>query len=364
MAKRTERYLEVAEQSVRISSPDKPWFPDAGLTKWDVVQYWLQVAEGAVRGVCGRPMALERFVKGMAEPPFYQKRVPKNRPDYVETVVLKYPSGRSAEEIVVQNLAQLLYVVNLGCFSLHPHAVRKDDLHHPDELRIDLDPVPGVPWSQVRDVALVVREVLHEHELVGWPKTSGKRGLHIWVRIAPQWTFDEVRKAALAVAVEVARRTPDLATAAWWKEERHGVFVDYNQNAKDHTMAAAWSVRPTPQAQVSMPLSWDAVPDSDPTAYTVRTAPGLIADHGDPHAAIDDAVGDLTSLLALREDQERDAPDDDPNRPAPTAGRRTSTKPLIIIGESDDEAAAMAGLERFKSAHPKVVEHLAPHHVL
>lgn len=364
MAKRTERFLDVDGESVRISSPDKPWFPDAGLTKFDVVEYWLQVAEGAVRGVAGRPMALERFVKGMAEPPFYQKRVPKKRPAYVETVVLRYPSGRSAEEIVVNKLAQLLYVVNLGCFALHPHAVRATDIHHPDELRIDLDPVPGVAWPQVRQVATVVRDVLTEHGLVGWPKTSGKRGLHIWVRIAPQWTFEEVRKAALAVAVEVAARAPDLATAAWWKEERHGVFVDYNQNAKDHTMAAAWSVRPTPQAQVSMPLTWDRLPDARPEDFTVRTVPALVAEHGDPHAGIDEAIGDLTSLLALRAEQVAASPDADPDRPAPTDGRRTPNKPLITIGESPEEAAVLAGLARFKAAHPEVASHLAPHHVL
>lgn len=356
----SERFLDVDGRRVRISSPDKPWFPDAGLTKLDVVEYWLKVAEGAVRGVYGRPMALERFVKGMAEPPFYQKRVPKKRPDYIETVVLKYPSGRSAEEIVVRELSQLLYVVNLGCFALHPHAVRADDIHHPDELRIDLDPVAGVEWPQVRDVGAVVREVLVEHGLVGWPKTSGKRGLHIWVRIAPRWTFEEVRKAALAVAVEVARRVPGLATAAWWKEERHGVFVDYNQNAKDHTMAAAWSVRPTPNAQVSMPLTWDQLADSDPSLYTVRTAPGLAPT--DPHAGIDEAVGDLDSLLALRDAQEAESPDEE--RPAPTDGRRTPSRPLITIGESPDEEAALAGLRRFEERHPEVFEHLAPHHVL
>jgi len=361
MAKRGERRLDIDGHSVRISSPDKPWFPDAGLTKFDVVEYWLAVAPGAVRGVSGRPMALERFVKGMAEPPFYQKRVPKSRPDWIDTVVLRYPSGRSAEEVVVRNLAQLLYVVNLGCFALHPHAVRADDLDHPDELRIDLDPVPGVTWSQVRDVGQVVREVLEAHGLVGWPKTSGKRGLHVWARIEPRWTFDDVRRAALAVAVEVASRVPELATAAWWKEERHGVFVDYNQNARDHTMAAAWSVRPTPNAQVSMPLTWDQLPTCDPSDFTVKTAPEIAAG-GDPHAGIDAAGGDLASLLALREAQEAESPD--PERAAPTDGRRTPSKPLITIGESADEDEAMAGLRRWRTRYPEVAAMLAPHHVL
>ncbi len=360
MGSRTERFLDVDGGTVRISSPDKPWFPDVGLRKSDVVEYWTKVAEGAVRGVAGRPMALERFVKGVSEPPFYQKRAPKKRPDFVETVVLRYPSGRSAEEIVVRNTAQLLYVVNLGCFSLHPHAVRAEDLHHPDELRIDLDPVPGVEWGQVRDVGQVVREVLEEHGLTGWPKTSGKRGLHVWVRIAPRWSFEDVRRAALAVALEVARRVPDLATAAWWKEERHGVFVDYNQNARDHTMAAAWSVRPTPNAQVSMPLTWAQLTTASPSDFTVQTVPDLVK--SDPHAGIDEAVGALDSLLELREAQE--AEDPEVERAAPTDGRRTPTRPLLTIGESGDEAAAMAGLDRWRLRHPEVVAHLAPHHVL
>lgn len=354
MAKKSETLLEVDGGPARISSPDKLWFPEVGLTKLDVARYWISLGEAAVRGVRGRPMAMERFVKGLAEPPFYQKRAPKNRPDWVEVATLRYPSGRTADEVVVRDLRQLLWVVNLGCFSLHPHAVRAADLHHPDELRIDLDPVPGVPWSQVREVAGVVRGVLEEHGLVGWPKTSGKRGLHIWVRIEPRWGFDEVRRAALAVARRVEADAPRLATSAWWKEDRQGVFVDYNQNAKDHTMAAAWSVRPTPNAQVSMPLPWDAVAEAEPARFTVATVPGLFAETGDPHAGIDDAVGSLDRLLALADEQ--DAEQGPPSR--------RGTRPVLVIAESGDEAAALAGLERWKARYPEVAAQLAPHHVL
>ncbi len=359
MAKRKETHLDIDGRQVRISSPDKPWFPDAGLSKLDVVEYWVALGAAAVRGVAGRPMAMERFPKGFGEPPFYQKRVPKSRPDWVEVATLRYPSGRTADEVVVRDLAKLLWVVNLGCFALHPHAVRADDLHHPDELRIDLDPVPGVPWSQVRDVALVTRDVLEAHELVGWPKTSGKRGLHIWVRIAPRWSFDEVRRAALAVARAVEEAMPGLATSAWWKEEREGVFVDYNQNAKDHTMAATWSVRPTPLAQVSMPLRWAEVPTAEPARFTVRTVPDLVRESGDPHAGIDDAVGSLDALLARADEQ--DARLGPP--PKRATGNRPS-KPLLVIAESEDEGAALAGLERWKARYPDVAAQLAPHHVL
>ncbi|MBX2800227.1 MAG: DNA polymerase domain-containing protein [Myxococcales bacterium] len=365
MPKKTETFIEVAGREVRISSPDKPWFPDLGLTKLDVVEYWRSLGDAALRGVRGRPMAMERFVKGVGEPPFFQKRAPKRRPDWIDVVTLKYPSRRTADEVVVTDLAQLLWVVNLGCLTLHPHPIRATDLEHPDELRIDLDPIPGVPWSEVRDVAMVTRDVLQEHGLVGWPKTSGKRGLHIWVRIHPRWPFKDVRRAALAVAREVEARMPERATSAWWKEERRGVFVDYNQNAKDRTTAAAWSVRPTPTATVSMPLLWEEVPDCDPIRHNVATAPARLQELGDPHAGIDEAVGDLTSLLALAGAQEARGPQErQAVATVATDGRRQSTKPMITIGESEDEAEALAGLQRWKERHSEVAALLEPHHVL
>lgn len=354
MAKKTHTILDVDGEPVRVSSPDKVWFPAAGLTKLDVIRYWVAVGDAAVRGVAGRPMALERFVKGLAEPPFYQKRAPKHRPDWIEVATLRYPSGRTADEVVVRTLPQLLWVVNLGCFSLHPHPTGAEDLHHPDELRIDLDPVPGVPWTQVRQVADVVRGVLDEQGLVGWPKTSGKRGLHVWVRIAPRWSFDDVRRAALAVARRVEAEAPRLATSAWWKEDRHGVFVDYNQNAKDHTMAAAWSVRPTDNAQVSMPLAWEQIADAEPSDFTVETAPGLLAAHGDPHREIDAAVGELDGLLSLADAQDSEI--------GPVS--RRTRPPTLVIAESEDADAARAGLERWRARHPDVFARLEPRHVL
>ena len=258
MASRKE-LITVAGREVTISNPDKVYFPEAGYTKRDLVAYYLAVADGALRGVAGRPMALKRFVEGAAGDFFFQKRAPTSRPEWIETVELSFPSGRTADEVVVRDAAQLLWVVNLGCIDLNPHPVRAEDLDHPDELRVDLDPVPGVPWDHIRQVALVTREALADLGLVGWPKTSGSRGIHINVRIKPEWTFPEVRRAALALARDVERRVPALATSKWWKEERHGVFLDYNQNAKDRTVASAYSVRPTPDARVSAPLTWDEV---------------------------------------------------------------------------------------------------------
>src|ERR687891_972654 len=272
MAAREEK-LDVAGREVTITNPDKVFFPRIGLTKLDLVRYYLDVADGAVRGVAGRPMALKRYVNGAEGEFFFQKRAPESRPDWVEVVELAFPSGRTAHEVVVRDAAQLAWVINLGCIDLNPHPVRADDLDHPDELRVDLDPVPGVPWSQVREVALVTHEALAGVGLVGWPKTSGSRGIHINVRIERRWSFDEVRRAALALARDVERRAPELATSKWWKEERHGVFLDYNQNAKDRTVASAYSVRPTPDARVSMPLRWDEFFASDPRDYTLRTVP-------------------------------------------------------------------------------------------
>lgn len=291
--------LEVDGHAVTISNPDKVFFPSLGKTKLDLVRYFLAVAPGAIRGVRDRPMILKRFVDGAAKEPFYQKRAPQNVPEFVRTCLIHFPSGRSADEVVVDNAATLLWVVNLGCMDLNPWPVRSDDTDHPDELRVDLDPTPEADWGMVRDVAMVVKEVLQDHGLVGWPKTSGNRGIHINVRIERQWSFTMVRRAALALAREVERRVPKLATTAWWKEERHGVFVDFNQNARDRTVASAYSVRPTPDARVSTPLRWDEVPTVNPAAFTMDTVPARYAEIGDPSEGIDEAVGSLESLLAL-----------------------------------------------------------------
>ncbi|MGZ6124477.1 MAG: non-homologous end-joining DNA ligase [Myxococcales bacterium] len=291
--------LQIEGREVAISNPDKVFFPQRGHTKLDLVRYYLAVAPGALRGAGGRPMALKRYVNGAEGEFFFQKRAPEARPLWVETVELKFPSGRTAREVVLRDAAQLAWIVNLGCIDLHPHPVRADDLDHPDELRVDLDPVPGVPWGQVREVALLARAVLREHGLDGWPKTSGSRGIHLNVRIERRWTFPEVRAAALALAREVERRAPALATSKWWKEERHGVFLDYNQNAKDRTVASAYSVRPTPDARVSTPLTWEEVPSVDPAEFTLSTVPERFARIGDPHAGIDAQAGSLESLLEL-----------------------------------------------------------------
>ena len=327
--------LQIEGREIAISNPDKVFFPQSGYTKLDLVRYYLAVADGALRGAGGRPMALKRYVNGIEGEFFYQKRAPETRPLWMEVVELKFPSGRSAREFVLRDPAQLAWIINLGCIDLHPHPVRADDLEHPDELRVDLDPVPGVPWPQVREVALLAREVLREHGLTGWPKTSGSRGMHINVRLERRWTFQEVRAAALALAREVEQRAPSLATSKWWKEERHGVFLDYNQNAKDRTVASAYSVRPTPDARVSTPLSWDEVPSVDPAAFTVATVPERFARIGDPHAGIDAQPGSLESLLDLSARQkgegQGDAPwpphyakqDDEPPRVQPSKRRKS-----------------------------------------
>jgi bifunctional non-homologous end joining protein LigD len=291
--------IEVSGRTVAVSHPDKVYFPRTGHTKLDLVRYYLSVAEGALRGVDGRPMVLKRFVNGADGEAFFQKRAPTSRPDWLETIVLKFPSGRTAEELVVREAAGLAWVANLGCIDLNPHPVRADDLEHPDELRVDLDPVPGVEWAQIVRVALVAREVLADYGLTGWPKTSGSRGIHIYSRIEPRWTFAQVRSAAVALAREIERRAPQDATARWWKEERHGVFVDYNQNAKDRTVASAYSVRPTPDARVSAPLTWDEVPDCDPAEFTIDTMPERFARLGDVGAGIDESAGSLAALLEL-----------------------------------------------------------------
>ncbi|HVF58262.1 MAG TPA: DNA polymerase domain-containing protein [Thermoanaerobaculia bacterium] len=336
MAKAPATTLEISGREVVITNPGKVYFPRAGYTKLDLVKYYLAVAEGALRGIAGRPIVLKRYVDGAEGEPFFQKRAPERRPEWVETVELRFPSGRTAREVVVRDAAQLLWIVNLGCIDLNPHPVRAEDLDHPDELRVDLDPVPGVGWDAVRRVAPIVREVLAAHGLRGWPKTSGSRGMHVNVRIAPRWTFDQVRRSALALAREVERRAPAEATSKWWKEERHGVFLDYNQNAKDRTVASAWSVRPTPDARVSMPLDWEEVEGCDPAAFTLATAPARFAERGDAAAGIDAAAGSLDGLLELSAAQETagqaDAPwpphyrkgDDEPPRVAPS--RRAKTR--------------------------------------
>ena len=326
--------LQIEGREVPISNPEKVFFPQRGYTKLDLVRYYLAVAEGALRGAGGRPMALKRYVHGAEGEFFFQKRAPESRPLWIEVVELKFPSGRTAREVVLRDAAQLVWIINLGCLDLHPHPVRAEDLDHPDELRVDLDPVPGVPWSQLREVALLTREVLQEHGLTSWPKTSGSRGIHVNVRIEPRWTFQEVRAAALALAREVERRAPALATSKWWKEERHGVFLDYNQNAKDRTVASAYSVRPTPDARVSTPLSWEEVPSVEPEAFTLKTVPERFARIGDPHAGIDAQPGSLESLLELsvrqKSEGQGDAPwpphfakqEDEPPRVQPSKRRK------------------------------------------
>jgi bifunctional non-homologous end joining protein LigD len=380
--------LEIAGREVTISNPDKVFFPKTGHTKMDLFRYYLAVADGALRGAGGRPMALKRYVNGVEAAPFFQKRAPSSRPDWIETVTLAFPSGRTADEIVVRDAAQLAWIVNLGCVDLNPHPVRAEDLEHPDELRVDLDPVRGVPWSQVRDVAMVTRAVLDDLGLLGWPKTSGSRGIHVFCRIERRWTFAEVRRAALALAREVERRAPGIATSKWWKEERHGVFLDYNQNAKDRTTASAYSVRPTADARVSTPLMWDEVPACDPAQLTIETVPRRFAEIGDPGGGIDDAAGSLDALLALSAEQEAaglgDAPwpphyekqPGEPPRVQPSkrraapgsgpsgTGRRRSTMPLIEIARAETEAEAMAGLDRWRARHPEVWAKLAPADVL
>lgn len=398
MAKAEEEWLEVAGRSVRISNPHKPYFTrEAKLSKSDIVRYYLSVADGALQGIRNRPIVLKRFVDGAEKEPFYQKRAPSDLPDWLRTVTLTFPSGRTAEEVVVDDAAGLAWIVNLGCLELHPHAVTADDLEHPNELRIDLDPQPGVAWQDVRSVAMDVKTLLDEVGLVGWPKTSGSRGIHINVRIHPQWTFTEVRTAALALAREVERRSP-LASSKWWKEERHGVFLDYNQNAKDRTTCSAYSVRPLADARVSTPLHWDEVMQCDPADFTVFTVPARFQKIGNPHAAMEEHAGSLAALLEMAARDEANGIGDAPWPPhfkkqwnegkrvqpskakkaegedvdpaaSPLAkpratGRRKSTMPLLVIAQSPDKAAALAGLERWKQKHPEAAQLLAPDDIL
>ena len=378
MGKVGDAVLTIAGREVVITNPGKIFFPQAGFTKLDLAKYYAAVAEGALRGIAGRPLVLKRYVDGADGEPFFQKRAPEQRPEWVETVELRFPSGRTAREIVVGDAAQLLWIVNLGCIDLNPHPVRADDLEHPDELRVDLDPGPGVSWDDVRRVTLLVRDVLDGHGLRGWPKTSGSRGMHVNVRLERRWSFDQVRRAALALAREVERRAPERASSKWWKEERRGVFLDYNQNAKDRTVASAWSVRPTPDARVSMPLEWDEVAGCDPAAFTLATAPARFAQHGDASAGIDGAVGSLEALLELSAAQEAaglgDAPwpphyqkqRDEPPRVAPSRRKRArrSAAALITVARAAHKADALAGLERWKERHPEAAGRLQADDVL
>jgi bifunctional non-homologous end joining protein LigD len=359
---RKEVFLEVAGHEVRVSSPDRVVFPGPGLTKLDLVEYYLAVAEGALRGAGGRPMVLKRFVKGIDQEAFFQKRVPENHPDFIDTATLHYARGTSAEESVIRDAAGLAWIINLGCLDLNPHPVRAEDLERPDELRVDLDPMPGVNWSQIVDAAFVVRDVLEDVGLVGWPKTSGSRGLHILVRIAPRWEFSDVRLAAETLAREVERRAPGLATARWWKEERgEAVFVDFNQNAKDRTVASAYSIRPLPDARVSAPLTWDELRERRPEEFTVPTMRERFAEIGDPHAGIDDAVGTLDGLLALAAEL---GPAEKPPRGSSADGRRQSTMPLIEIARTKTKPEAVAALERWQSENTDVAGMLHPADVL
>jgi len=374
-AKADREVLTIDGQEVSISNPNKILFPQAGYTKLDLVRYYLAVADGALRGAGGRPNVLVRYPNGIDGEYFYQKRAPQSRPAWIEAVSLSFPSGRTAEEVVPRDGASLAWMANLACLELHPHPVRADDLDHPDELRIDLDPVPGVAWPQVREVAGIVHSTLTDFGLVGWPKTSGSRGIHVYVRLERRWVFTEVRRAALAFAREVERRAPALATSKWWKEERHGVFLDYNQNAKDRTIASAYSVRPKPDARVSAPLGWDEVRDCEPEDFNLATMPKRFGEIGDRHAEIDRQPCSLEALLELSKRHEKEGMGDapwppqykkqagEPARVQPSR-KRTSKHPLIEIGRAAKKEDALAGLERWRARHPDAAAHLAPADVL
>ena len=376
MAKKVEvEILSIAGQDVKISNPSKLYFPTAGLSKLQLVQYYLEVGEGALRGIRNRPIVLKRYVHGAEGEFFFQKRAPNKRPDWVETVQLTFPSGRTADELVATNLAQLAWIVNLGCIDLNPHPVRSDDLDHPDELRVDLDPGPGVTWPAVRETAVLVREVLDELGLTGWPKTSGSRGMHVNIRIERRWSFDELRRAALALAREVERRAPDLVTSKWWKEERHGVFIDYNQNAKDRTVASAYSVRPTPDARVSAPLTWDEVPDCEPGDFTLTTMPARFKKLGDLTEGIDvaDAAGSLEPLLELVKRHEAEGLGDAPwpphfrkqaGEPPRVQPSKRKTMPLVTVAKAAKKEDALDGLERWKERHPEAAAFIEVEDVL
>jgi len=371
--------LSIDGREVRITHPDKLYFSkQTKVSKLDLVRYYLAVAPGALAGIEDRPIVLKRFVNGAEGEAFYQKRAPTERPAWLRTVTLSFPSGRTAEELVVEDSAGLAWIVNLGCIELHPHAVRSSDLDHPDELRVDLDPGPGVPWADVRTVALEVKALLDDLGLRGWPKTSGSRGMHVNVRIEARWTFGEVRRAAVALSRAVERRLPALASSKWWKEERHGVFLDYNQNAKDRTTCSAYSVRPLPDARVSTPLHWHEVPDCEAADFTILTVPKRFQELGDPHAGMNRASGSLEPLLELADKDEAEGLADAPWPPhfrkmegeaprvAPSRARSAprAKMPLVIVANSPDKRAALAGLERWKAKHPEAAGLLAVDDVL
>jgi len=379
--------LSIEGHQVRVTHPNKLYFSkQTKLSKLDLVRYYLSIAPGALTGIRNRPLVLKRFVNGAEGEAFYQKRAPTDRPSWLRTVTLAFPSGRTAEELVVDDAAGLAWIVNLGCIELHPHPVCSEDLDHPDELRVDLDPGPGVSWADVRRVALEVRLLLKEVGLQGWAKTSGSRGMHVNIRIQPRWSFGEVRRAALALSRAVERRIPALASSKWWKEERHGVFLDYNQNAKDRTTASAYSVRPLPDARVSAPLQWSEVPDCDPAEFTVLTMPKRFAEIGDPHAEMNHSAGSLDELLDLAAKDEAEGLGDAPWPPhfrkmegeaprvSPSRAKSSSVKantkkprtkmPLIVIANSPHEEAALAGLERWKKRHEEAAKLLAVDDVL
>lgn len=406
MPKKAEaEVLTIDGREVSISNPNKVLFPDFGHTKLDLVHYYLAVAEGALRGAGGRPNVLVRYPNGIGQEFFYQKRAPESRPDWVEVVALKFPSGRTAEEVVPRDAAALAWMANLACLELHPHPVRAEELDHPDELRVDLDPVPGIEWPQLQEVARVVRATLDDLSLIGWPKTSGSRGIHINVRIHQRWSFTQVRRAALALAREVERRAPSIATSKWWKEERHGVFIDFNQNAKDKTVCSAFSVRPRPDARVSTPLTWEEIDQCNPADFTLKTMPDWFKQNGDRHAEIDGHPCSLEPLLELSARQEKEGQGDapwppqyakqpgEPTRVQPSrarrregshlrqgyggqagaagsdpkvtgTGRRVPKHPLMVIAHSTKKDEALADLEKWKQQHPKVVEHLQPADIL
>lgn len=373
-ASKQDVVLEVDGRAVTVTSPGRVLIPQAGVTKLDLVNYYLAVAEAALRGAGGRPCVLVRYPQGIEGEFFFQKRAPDKRPEWLEVAEIRFPSGRSATEVVPRHASDLAWMANLACLELHPHPVRAADLEHPDELRVDLDPVPGVEWPQIVEVARVVRAVLADFGLAGWPKTSGSRGLHVLVRIAPRWSFDEVRRAALALAREVERRAPGLATSKWWKEERRGVFVDYNQNAKDRTVASAYSVRPKPDARVSAPVSWEELEHCDPGDFTLFTMPARYREIGDPHAGMDGQPETLDSLLELAARQEAEGQGDapwpphyrkaagEPRRAPPSTARRKA--PLIEVARAGREAEAVAAAEAWKASHPKVAAHLEPADVM
>jgi bifunctional non-homologous end joining protein LigD len=392
-SKTPSEIINVDGREIAITNPQKVLFPEAGVTKLDLVRYYVSVAEGALRAAGGRPNVLVRYPNGINEEFFYQKRAPESRPDWIEVVELSFPSGRTAEEVVPRDAAALAWMANLACLELHPHPVRAEELEHPDELRVDLDPVPGIEWAQVQEVARVVHGTLDDFGLVGWPKTSGSRGIHVNVRIHQRWTFQQVRKAAVALAREVERRAPTLATSKWWKEERHGVFIDYNQNAKDRTVAAAYSVRPKPDARVSAPMTWQEIDVADPAEFTLETMPARFASIGDRHADIDNHPCSLEALLDLAEQHQKagltdapwppqyqkmpgEPPRVQPSRARKTAasstprgerqstGRRVPKYPLIEIARSDRKAEALAAVEQWKARHPDIAALLEPADIL